>query len=395
MSKKDVKNALHKLESVLQSKYKKRGKCMKLICDGLDLADAVLKVIKATATKTTNPVLEGIKLVAEDECLRLSATDLELMIETTIKADVKLEGTAVVPGKFFSEYVRKLTNEQITLETCENNQLKLSYTDSEGFMQCLNAEEFPNIQKISNDEYFEIDKKEFVDAINKTIFSVSLDDSRPLFKGCYFEVSNDTLTVVALDGYRMSVVKKEIAHATSVTNFVVPAKSLSEITKVVDDKDENIKIYFQKQFVMIEQDGAVIISRLLDGEFINYKNLITQGDFTTVATANKKQLEEALDRTSLLARVERNNIAKFEIKDKTLGISSNSEIGNIHENVTISLSGADLVTAFNSRYFIECLKVINNEFINLNFTTAIAPCIIKPCEGEEFLFLILPVRIIN
>ena len=368
---------------------------MKLVCDGLDLADAVLKVIKATATRTTNPILEGIKLVAENDSLRLSATDLELMIETTIKADVKLEGTAVVPGKFFSEYVRKLTNEQITLETSDNNQLKLSYTDSEGFMQCLNASEFPDFQKISNEQYFEIAKKDFVDSISKTIFSVSLDDARPLFKGCYFKVKDNLLTVVALDGYRMSVVKKQIVNSTSETEFVVPAKSLSEITKVVDDKEENIKIYFQKQFVMIEQDGAVIISRLLDGEFINYENLITQGDFTTVTTVNKKQLEEALDRTSLLARVERNNIAKFEIKDKTLGIFSNSEIGNIHENVTISLSGADLITAFNSRYFIECLKVINDEFVCLNFTTAIAPCIIKPCEGDEFLFLILPVRIIN
>ena len=368
---------------------------MKLICDGLDLADAVLKVIKATATKTTNPILEGIKLVAEGECLKLSATDLELMIETTITADVKIEGVVVVPGKFFSEYVRKLTNEQITIESCENNQLKLSYTDSEGYMQCLNADEFPNIQKISNEQYFEIDKKNFVDAINKTIFSVSLDDSRPLFKGCNFEVEDDALTVVALDGYRMSVVKKRISYSTNKTSFVVPAKSLSEITKVIDDKDENIKVYYQKQFVMIEQDGAVIISRLLDGEFINYRNLITQADFTTIATVNKKQLEDALDRTSLLARVEKNNIAKFEIKDKNLGILSNSEIGNIHENVTISLNGADLVTAFNSRYFIECMKVINDEFINLNFTTAIAPCIVKPCAGDEFLFLILPVRIIN
>ncbi len=368
---------------------------MKLICDGLDLADAVLKVIKATATKTTNPILEGIKLVAEGECLKLSATDLELMIETTITADVKIEGVVVVPGKFFSEYVRKLTNEQITIESCENNQLKLSYTDSEGYMQCLNADEFPNIQKISNEQYFEIDKKNFVDAINKTIFSVSLDDSRPLFKGCNFEVGDDALTVVALDGYRMSVVKKRISYSTNKTSFVVPAKSLSEITKVIDDKDENIKVYYQKQFVMIEQDGAVIISRLLDGEFINYRNLITQADFTTIATVNKKQLEDALDRTSLLARVEKNNIAKFEIKDKNLGILSNSEIGNIHENVTISLNGADLVTAFNSRYFIECMKVINDEFINLNFTTAIAPCIVKPCAGDEFLFLILPVRIIN
>ena len=367
---------------------------MKVICDGLDLADAVLKVIKATATRTTNPILEGIKLVAEGDCLKLSATDLELMIETKIKADVKLEGTVVVPGKFFSEYVRKLTNEQITLEVSENNQLKLAYTDSVGYMQCLNAEEFPNIQKISNEQYFEMSKDDFVDAINKTIFSVSLDDARPLFKGCFFEVGEQKVNVVALDGYRMSIAKKPILYATSEAKFVVPAKSLAEITKVIDDKDESIKVFFQKQYVMIEQEGAVIISRLLDGEFINYNNLITSGEFTTITTVNKKQLEEALDRTSLLARVERNNIAKFEIKDKTLAISSNSEIGNIHENVTISLNGADLTTAFNSRYFIECLKVVNDEFITLNFTTPIAPCIIKPFEGDDYLFLILPVRIV-
>ena len=365
---------------------------MKLICDGLALADATLKVIKAIATKTTNPSLEGIKLVAENDKLKLCATDLELMIEKTIKADVKIEGTIVVPGKFFSEYVRKLSFEQISLEKIEN-QLKISYTDSEGFIQLLNVGEFPEFKKIDRQNYFELSKEDLKDAITKTIFSASIDDARPILKGCLFEIANE-LTVVALDGYRLALGRKKISKKTGEVSFVVPVKSLSEITKLLDEGKETIKVFFERQFIMIEHDDTIIMSRLLDGEFINYKQIITS-NFTSRVTVNKKQLEDALDRTALLARAERNNLAKFEVKDKILSITSNSEIGNIHENVTIALSGSDITTAFNARYFIECLKVVNDDFIVMNFTSHIAPCVITPNQGEDFLFLILPVRIIN
>lgn len=370
---------------------------MKVVCGGLELADAVIQVGRALPTRTTNPIVEGIKIVAKNNTLTLIATDLELMIEKTINASVFVEGEIVVPGKFFAEYAKKLTQDSVTLETDINGMSKLckiSYADSEGFVQMLNASEYPVIDRISDTAYFEIKQKDFASAVSQTSFAVAVDDSRPILKGALVKVENNKLTMVALDGFRLSKAEREISACTENCSFVVPAKSLVEISKILSSEDETIKVYFQKQFLMTEMNGTVIISRLLDGDFINYANIIPR-EFHTVVTLNKKQLEEALDRTSLLARAEKNNLAKFDIKEKSLEITSNSEIGNIHELVSVNTAGNDLVIAFNARYFIEALKVINDEFVELCFTSPFTPCIIRPQGGSDYLFLILPVRIVG
>ena len=368
---------------------------MKVICGGLELADAVMQVSRALPARTTNPILEGIKIVAENNRLTLIATDLELMIEKSINATVFVDGQIVVPGKFFAEYARKITQDSVTLETDETTSklCKISYADSEGFVQTLNASEFPTLDRIDNSNYFEIKQKDFAEAVSQTTFAVAVDDSRPILKGALCKVNDNKLTMVALDGFRMSKTEREISGCSEEGSFVVPAKSLVEISKILSNENETIKVYFQKQFLMTEMNGTLIISRLLDGEFINYGNIIPK-EFNTTVTINKKQLEDALDRTSLLARVEKNNLAKFDIKEKSLEITSNSEIGNIHEMVSVSTTGNDLVIAFNARYFIEALKAINDEFVVLKFTSPFTPCVITSQENENYLFLILPVRIV-
>jgi len=367
---------------------------MKFICDGLDLTDAALTVSRALPAKTTNPILEGIKIIAKDDKVTLISTDLELMIEKTIKADVKVGGVIIVPGKFFTDYVKKLSNEQITLESVNDAQCKINYTDNVGYIQLLNSSEYPDIKKVDNDNYFEINKQDLKETITKTIFAVAVDDSRPILKGCFFEILKGDLTVVALDGYRLALTKAKLINSTQDLSFVVPSKTLSEINKILDEVDGNIKLYYQKQYIMLEIDGTIIISRLLDGEYLNYRQVINN-NFESQVTVNKRQMEDALERTSLLARVEKNNLAKFDIKEHNLEITSNSEIGNIHENVTISLKGGDILTAFNARYFVDALHAIDDEFITLNFTNNILPCVIKPVEGEKYLFLVLPVRAMN
>ena len=367
---------------------------MKVVCDGLDLSIATAQVIKAISNKTTNPVLEGIKMTAENDCLVLSATDLELAIEKTIKADVKLEGECVIPGKFFTEFIKKLTNEKIELELNDKNQLKINYTDSESFVQCYNVLEFPNLKIIEDGEYFTISQKDFKALINKTIFSTALDDTRPVLKGCSFEIDETNINAIALDGYRLSYVKKPLIKSTVKTSIIVPAKSLTEICKFLEDSDEEINIYLQKNFLMVEFDNTKIITRLIDGDFINYKQIIPK-TFTSTVILNKSNFEEAIERTSVLSRVDRNNLVKFDIKEKLLTLTSNSDIGNIKENIGISLKGNDLTIAFNSRYFSECLRTINNEAIKIEFNMPSSPCVITPSDGDEFLFLILPVRIIN
>jgi len=367
---------------------------MKLICEGLDLSDAVLKVIKATASKTTNPILEGIKLRASEDTLTLSATDLELSIERTIPADVKIEGEVVVPGKFFAEFVKKLSGEQIELTLDDKNSLKIEYTDSEGFLQCMNAEEFPQIKELVNPEKVVMKTRDFRDLINKTIFSVAIDDARPILKGCLFEIGQEEITGVALDGYRLALVKKPIISSTSAFSCIVPARTLGEISRLLDDSEREIEVYIQKNYMLVKVDSTKIITRLLDGEFINYKQVIPQNT-SSVVTINKKQLEFGLERASLLAKMDRNNLVKFDIRDKLLTLTSSSDIGNVTENITIALDGKDLSIAFNARYFSECMRTIEDEFIRINFTSPIAPCTIEAAESKEYLYLILPMRIVN
>ena len=367
---------------------------MKIICDGADLSDAVLKVSKGTSNKTTNPILEGIKVVAEEDFVTLSATDLELSIEKTIRAMVQIEGEMVVPGKFFCEYIKKLNNEQIELHVDEKNVLSIKYTDSVGKIQCLNATEFPQIKKLEDSQYFEMREKDLRSLISKSIYAVATEDVRPILKGVKLEITKDQITAVALDGYRLAVVKKPILNSTAEFSCIVPARSLNEISKLLSDEDKPIRVNVGRNFLMVDIDNTKMTTRLLEGDFINYTQIIPT-DFNTNVILNKDQLLDALERASLLSRVDRNNLVKFDISDKVMVLSSKSEIGDIKENITISLTGNDLAIAFNARYFTEALRVTSDEFLKLNFTSSVSPCIITGNDNDEFLYLILPVRIMN
>lgn len=367
---------------------------MQFICEGLDLADAVFKVSKAISNRNTNPILEGIKITAENSYLTLSATDLELYIEKKIKADILVEGETVVPGKFFVDYIKKLNNEKIEFMLNEKNQLKITYLDNEGFIQCFNTLEYPEYKKPETTNFFGIETKDLKSLINKTIFSVATDDSRPILKGCLLEISETNINCVALDGYRLAICRKNIINSTLDTKIVVPAKSLSEISKLLDDSDKVINLYLEDNYIMIDLEDTKIITRLLDGEFLNYKQILPK-EFPTVININKNQLDESLDRVSILSKLGQNNLVSFELKEKNIIITSNSEIGNLKEILNIKLFGNDMNISFNSRYFSESLKVISDEFIKISFTNQTSPCLIEPIEGNEYLYLILPVRILN
>lgn len=365
---------------------------MNFRCNGLDLSEAIARVIKATSSKTTAPILEGIKLRTVGDSLILCATDYEISIQKTIRAEVKSEGQAVVPGKLFGEYLRKLTNEQVTCILNEKNQLKVSYTDSEGYIQCMELLEFPAPTFIEKDKYFEISEQSLKSLVNRVIFAVATDDSRPILKGCLLEVQGDNIRAVALDGYRMAIANQKISGATGDFKVIVPAKTLSEISRMIGDSDETIRVYVTDKNLRFEMGSTVVTTRLIEGDFINYKQII-QKNFSTVVTLSSPLFGEALERASVLSRTDRNNLVKFDITEKNITITSNSEYGNIMENINAVTAGDDLLIAFNSKYFIDCLRAINDEFVKLNFTNAINPCIVLPIESEDYLYLISPVRL--
>ena len=364
---------------------------MKLICDGLDLSDAVLKVSKALSVKSTNPVLEGIKLIASGDFLTLIATDMELTIERKIKADVLMEGETVVVGKYFVEFVKKLEKEQVELCRLNEGNLQIRYSDSESEMQVFPTESFPVIEKNEDGEYLSLKQSEFKKIIDRVVFATSADDSRPILKGCLFEIIDGTLSVVALDGFRMSVVKKNI-EASGNFNAVIPSRTLLEITRLLDKEDQNIKIILQNNSLYVQFENTALISRLIEGEFVKYNHILPTS-FENKVIVNKQLLLNSIERASIVAKNDRYNIVKFDIKESVMTVSAKSEIGFVTENVNINLDGKDLTIAFNGKYLVDFFKVIDEDFVSINLNSHIDPCVLKPVSDEEFLYLVLPVRI--
>lgn len=364
---------------------------MKLVCDGLDLSDAVLKVSKALSVKAANPILEGIKITAKGETLTLLATDMELTIERKIKADVLMEGETVVVGKYFVDFVKKLEKEQIELSRLFDGQLKIKYADSESELQVFPAENFPKIEKDAEENYFEISQKDFKEIVERTSFACSTDDARPILKGCLFEINDGTLTAVALDGFRMALVKKQVISSINM-KAVIPARALNEIVRLLDKDEGILKVYLQKNSLFVQIENTCLISRLIEGEFVKYNHILPT-NFENTVTINRAMLLNSIERASIVARNDRYNVIKFDIKEDGVMVSAKSEIGNVNENVTSILEGKDMVIAFNGKYLSEYLKIVTDEFIKLNLNTNIDPCVITPVGGEGFLYLVLPVRI--
>ncbi len=364
---------------------------MKVICDGLDLSDAVLKVSKALAVKAVNPVLEGIKISALADKLILTATDTELTIEKTINAEVLMEGETVVVGKYFVDFVKKLEKEQIELSRLYDGQLQIKYAESESELQVYPTESFPVIGVEEEVNFFSMKQKDFKAVVEKTSIACSTDDSRPILKGCLFEISGGMLTCVALDGFRMAVVKREV-ESNGEFKAVIPARTLIEITRVLDKEDEDIKVCLQKNALYVKVDNTVIYSRLIEGEFVKYNHILPTS-FSNVVTVGKDALLSSIERAAIVARNDRYNVVRFDIKEESMNISAKSEIGTVNENIPVNLKGKDLSIAFNGKYLSEYLKIAGEDFVNLNLNSAIDPCIVTPVGNDSFIYLVLPVRI--
>ena len=364
---------------------------MKFVVNGQELGQAVSKVVKAVSTKTTNPILEGIKLSLKGDELTLIATDTEISIEKTIISSTFTEGETVVPGKTFYEFIKKLEDEDEIEFTLIDKELKINYGDSEGFIQTLNVEEFPIINKKIKEKFFTIKQKDLKELINKSSFACSQDEARPLLKGCLLEIENDEISSVALDGFRLAIYRKKIIEKSQDFKIIVNSRTLNEIVRILEKDEEVVTIIVQNNVLMCEIDGTVLISRLLEGEYIDYKNII-KDDYLSLVKVNKNQLLQAIERASVLS-TDIKKIVKFDIKENYMTVSSSSEVGKMNENVLINLEGKDLTIAFNSKFITDCIKVIDDEFINLYFNTKINPCVIKPYSGNDYLYLILPLRI--
>ena len=367
---------------------------MKVVLSGLDLSDAAQKVVKAIASKTVNPALECIRLTAKGDTLTLTATDMEFLIEKKVKAEVFMEGEVLVKGKYFTEFIQKLDKEEVELSLLDEGKLNIKYTDAESSMPAFSAEEFPSLKTEQGKDYVTLKRGELKDLIGKVVFSCSTDDARPLLKGVLIEVKDGIFTAVALDGFRLALCKKHTEEESGEIKAVIPSRCLMEISRFLEKEEEPVTLSFKENGMVVELDDTKVYTRLLEGNFIDYEKVIPN-DFLTNVVVNKAQIEEGIARASICARGDKNNLIRFDIRENCLSIFAETEIGKVNENILVNLVGKDLSIAFNGRYVSEALKAIGDEFIKVYFNNDVSPCVIKPCSGEDYLYLILPVRISN
>ena len=370
---------------------------MKIICEKENLLKGINSVVRGIPTRTTMPILEGIFIQTNDNKIKLTTYDLELGIEYVVDCNVEEEGNTVVNAIMFSEIIRKLPDTEIKITINENNLLVIECEGSLYKLATMNPEEFPELPKINVENSVIIEQRILKEMIKKTIFAVSIEENRPIFTGCLFEILNNKLNVVAIDGSRMGWVSNYLTEKTNDFKAVIPGKTLNEVNKIVKDSFEIIKIGVAKNQAVFEMENCKIVTRILEGEFLNYRSVIPQNWETRIKT-NKAILQNCLERVSLISSSSIEKEKKYPVKIKIeigkILISCTNQTGDAKEEIYTETEGKNLEIGVNPKYFLDALKAIEDEEIYVEFGSNISPCIIKPSEeiSKDYVYMILPIR---
>ena len=370
---------------------------MKIVCEKEKLIKGINSVVKGVSSKTTMPILEGILLQTNDNKLKLTTYDLEIGIEYVISCEIKEEGSTVVNAIMFSEIIRKLPNTDIYISLNEQNLLVIECEGSLYKLATMNPDEFPELPKIDIHNSIEIEQNKLKNMVRKTIFAVSNEENRPIFTGCLFEIKNNKLNVVAVDGFRLAWKSVFLDSKTHDFSAVIPGKTLNEVNKIIQDSFDIVKIGVSKNQALFFLFDCKIVTRLLEGEFLNYRNAIPSG-FETRIRVNKNILQDCFERISLISsssiEKEKKYPVKLYIDIGKLTISCTNQTGDAKEEIYLSTEGKNLEIGFNPKYYLDALKSIDDEEIYVDFGTNISPAIIRSVEDDgDYIYMILPIRL--
>ena len=360
-----------------------------------ELNKALNFVSKAVTTRSTMPILKGILLkVTADGKLIMTASDMDLSIEKTIAVSDAEEGTIVLPARLFTDIIRKLPNEIISISSGQFSDVIISTSSSEFKIIGMIADEFPEIGTVNETQKISINREIFREMIRKTSFAASTDESKGVIVGVLMEMREGSINMAALDGFRMAVAKEQTENSQN-TDLIIAARILNEINKILpesEEEDENLELILDEKKAVILTEDSRIILRIMEGTFLKYNDLLPK-EFATTVHVDRTVLTESIERASLFAKEGRNNLIKLNITDDNIQVSSKSEAGNVNENIPVKKTGNDIEIGFNSKYLLEGLKVIRDTDIVMKFNKNVAPCIMEPVNEGNYTYLLLPVRI--
>ena len=366
------------------------------------LISSLQNVMKAISPRTVIPILTGIKVEASHNGITLTGSNSDISIESFIPAEEEdkvnvehiEEGSIVLHAKYFPEIIRKLPEDIVSIEVDSSLKTVIRSGKAEFNLNGQDAEEYPLLPKIQTDDTFEMPVNVLKNMIKQTVFAVSTMETRPILTGVNMRLANNRLHFVATDSHRLASREVEIQDAAvQFENVVVPGKSLQELNKILSDTDELIQISVTNNQILFRTKNINFLSRLLDGNYPETDRLIPTQSKTKIKMKTKELLH-TIDRASLLAKDEKNNVVRLSTEGNMIEISSNSpEIGNVVENISaISMEGEELKISFSSKYVMDALRAIEYDEITIDFTGAMRPFIIRPVEDDSILQLILPVR---
>ncbi len=364
---------------------------MKFICNQQELIKKLNILSKGVSVRTTIPSLKGILINLNDNNLKMTSSDMDITIEVMMEVEGKEDGSVIIPYKIFSDLIRKLPNDEIEISSDLSN-INIKCRNSNTSIIGMEGSEFPVITTDENyKEKLVINKEILSKMIKNTSFAASIDQTKGVLSGVLIEMSYNQIRTVAIDGFRMAVNTEKVESAEE-ESFIISSKLINDVNKIFAEAEgEEVEFIYDDKGIIIKIDDTKISLRMIAGEFIKYKDIIPK-DSPIRIRANKNELIDSIERASIMTEG-KNNLIKISAKDNILTVSSNSEEGGSIEDILVEKSGDNITIGFNARYMIDVLKVISDDEVILNMNTPITPCLITPVDKDNYVYLVLPVRI--
>ena len=364
---------------------------MKLVFTKSNLNKAVGIVMKAVPTRTTMNILECILIDASSNEIKFTGNDMELGIETIVEGEIIEKGKIAIDAKLFSEIVRKLPDNDITLTTDSNNNALITCEKSKFNIAGKSGDDFSYLPAIIKDKMITLSQFQLKEVINQTIFSIAINDNNKMMTGELFEVNEGTLKVVGLDGHRIAIRNIKLEGRSDDVRVVIPGKTLQEISKILNaDAESFVNIYFTNNHVLFEFDQTHVVSRLIEGDYFKISQMLSN-DYETKVSINKKEFLDSIDRANLLIREGDKKPIIINILNGLLQVNVNSAIGALNEDIDIDKEGKDIMIGFNPKFLMDALRVIDDENVTMYLVNHKSPCFIRDKE-ENYIYLILPVN---
>ena len=367
---------------------------MKIVCSKKDLQRSINISLKSVPSHTTMPILECIMVNAENGRIKFTTNDTELGIETIVPGIIEEIGSVAINAKLFSDMIRKLPDEDVTITVDDNMGVMVKCGKSNQVLGGMSGNDFTYLPSVEKEECITISQFVLKEIIRQTIFSISANDNNKIMTGELFKVESDKLQVTSLDGHRISIRNTELRENYSSRSVIVPGKSLIEISKILSDEiEKTVNIFLAENHIVFEMEDTTIVSRLIYGEYFKIEGMLSS-DHETKIKLNRRELLSAIDRSTLYIKENDKKPIIFDVKDGFIELSIESTLGSMREQIDADKEGKDIMIGFNPKFLIDALRVIDEEEVSLYMMNPKAPCFIKDDAGN-YIYIILPVNFVR